>query len=162
MLGAGQIPGSNLVPTSLSSPQLPSAQDWFWTKRQRSCWVPTFILLRKVVGIDFPQLSFVSLKLTYLPTHYPQCPWPSAAALARSLVTHHLWSLCWRCLPERLQEKPKNEPLTEELRQHKTSRDFPGGPVVKTSPSNAEGAGSIPGQGVKFPHALGPKIQNIK
>ena len=40
--------------------------------------------------------------------------------------------------------------------------DFPGGPVVKTSPSNAEGAGSIPGQGVKFPHALGPKIQNIK
>ena len=27
--------------------------------------------------------------------------------------------------------------------------DFPGGPVVKTSPSNAEGTGSIPGRGAK-------------
>ena len=26
------------------------------------------------------------------------------------------------------------------------TRDFPGGPVVKTLPCNAEGAGSIPGQ----------------
>ena len=32
-------------------------------------------------------------------------------------------------------------------------RDFPGGPVVKTSPSNARGAGLIPGLGAKFPHA---------
>ena len=31
--------------------------------------------------------------------------------------------------------------------------DFPGGPVVKPSPSNARGVGSIPGQGVKIPHA---------
>ena len=28
--------------------------------------------------------------------------------------------------------------------------DFPGGPVVKTSPSNAGGAGSIPGRGAKI------------
>ena len=42
------------------------------------------------------------------------------------------------------------------------SRDFPGSPVVKTSPSNAEGAGSIPGGRTKIPHASGPKIQNIK
>ena len=42
------------------------------------------------------------------------------------------------------------------------SRDFPGGPAVKTSPSNAEGVGSIPGQGARIPHALGPKNQNIK
>ena len=41
-------------------------------------------------------------------------------------------------------------------------RDFPGGPVVKTSPSNAEGAGSIPGQGAKILHASGLKKQNIK
>ena len=34
----------------------------------------------------------------------------------------------------------------------KTTGDFPGGPVVKTSPSNAEGAGLIPGQGAKIPH----------
>ena len=31
--------------------------------------------------------------------------------------------------------------------------NFPGSPVVKTSPSNAGGAGSIPGRGVKIPHA---------
>ena len=36
-------------------------------------------------------------------------------------------------------------------------RDFLGGPLVKTSPSNAGGSGSIPGQGAKFPCASGPK-----
>ena len=40
--------------------------------------------------------------------------------------------------------------------------DFPGSPVVKTSPSNARGAGSIPGQGARIPYALGPENQNIK
>ena len=34
--------------------------------------------------------------------------------------------------------------------------DFPGGPVVKNSPSNAKDVGSIPGRGTKIPHALGP------
>ena len=43
-----------------------------------------------------------------------------------------------------------------------TNRDFPGGPVVKTSPSNAGGAGSIPGPGAGIPHASGPKSQHIK
>ena len=33
--------------------------------------------------------------------------------------------------------------------------DFPGGPVVKNSPSNAKDVGSIPGRGTKIPHALG-------
>ena len=42
------------------------------------------------------------------------------------------------------------------------SRDFPSGPVVKASPSNAGGAGSIPGQGAKIPHASRPKNQDIK
>ena len=41
-------------------------------------------------------------------------------------------------------------------------RDFPGGPVVKTLPSNAGGVGLIPGQGDKIPHGLQPKNQNIK
>ena len=41
-------------------------------------------------------------------------------------------------------------------------RDFPGGPVVKTLPSSASGEDSIPGWGVKIPHALGSKTQNIK
>ena len=33
--------------------------------------------------------------------------------------------------------------------------DFPGGPVVKTPPSNAGEVGSIPGRGTKIPHAVG-------
>ena len=41
-------------------------------------------------------------------------------------------------------------------------RDFPGGPVVKTSPSNAGGAGLIPGQGAKIPHVSPPKHQKHK
>ena len=40
--------------------------------------------------------------------------------------------------------------------------DFPGSPVVKTLPSKARGAGSIPRQGAKIPHASRPKKQNIK
>ena len=34
--------------------------------------------------------------------------------------------------------------------------------MVKTSPSNAGGLGSVPGQGAKIPHASGSKNQNIK
>ena len=41
-------------------------------------------------------------------------------------------------------------------------RDFSGGPVVKTSPSNAGGTCLIPCRGAKIPHASGPKNQNIK
>ena len=40
------------------------------------------------------------------------------------------------------------------------SWDFPGGPVVKTSPSKARGVGLIPGWGTKSPQALQPKNQN--
>ena len=50
--------------------------------------------------------------------------------------------------------------LTEEI----TVRgDFPGGPVVGTSPSSAGSVGLIPGWGAKIPHAASrPKNQNIK
>ena len=34
--------------------------------------------------------------------------------------------------------------------------------MVKTSPSNAGGAGLIPSRGAEIPHALWPKNQNIK
>ena len=34
--------------------------------------------------------------------------------------------------------------------------------MVKTSPSNAGGAGLIPGQEAKIPHTSGPKDQNLK
>ena len=41
-------------------------------------------------------------------------------------------------------------------------RDFPGGPVVKTSPSYAGDLGSISGQGAKIPHASRSENQNTK
>ena len=41
-------------------------------------------------------------------------------------------------------------------------RDFPGGPVVKNSPSKARGKGLIPHQGAGIPHASWPKSQSIK
>ena len=47
-------------------------------------------------------------------------------------------------------------------KKNKTFRNFPGGPEIKTSPSNAGGAGSIPGQRVKIPLVLGPKKKNQK
>ena len=39
---------------------------------------------------------------------------------------------------------------------------FPGGPVVQTLPSKAEGERSIPGQGARITHASRPKNQNVK
>jgi len=36
-----------------------------------------------------------------------------------------------------------------------TTQDFPGGPVVKNLPCNAGDLGSIPGGGIKIPHAVG-------
>ena len=41
-------------------------------------------------------------------------------------------------------------------------RDFPGSPVVKTSPFNAGDVGSIPGWGTKSLHAFWPKIPKHK
>ena len=41
--------------------------------------------------------------------------------------------------------------------QKNQKRDFPGGPIVKTSPSNREDVGSIPSQGAKISHASRPK-----
>ena len=39
---------------------------------------------------------------------------------------------------------------------------LPNSPVVEAPPCTAAGANSIPGQGVKIPHALWPKSQNMK
>ena len=38
---------------------------------------------------------------------------------------------------------------------YKNKQDFPGGPVVKNSPSNAGDTGSTPSHGTKIPHASG-------
>ena len=40
--------------------------------------------------------------------------------------------------------------------------DFPGGSVVKTSPSGAGSVGSIPGEGAKILHASWPKKTECK
>ena len=40
--------------------------------------------------------------------------------------------------------------------------DFSGGAVAESSPPNAGGVSSIPGQEAKIPHASGPNNQNIK
>ena len=46
-------------------------------------------------------------------------------------------------------------PILECYRQHprRIPRDFPGGPVVKTSSSDAGSVGLIPGWGAKIQHA---------
>ena len=44
----------------------------------------------------------------------------------------------------------------------KNSKDFSGGPVVKTLPSNPGGAGLISGWGAKITHTLWPKKQKYK
>ena len=40
-------------------------------------------------------------------------------------------------------------------------RDFPGGPEVETSPSNAGGASSVPGHRAKIPQVSWPKTKTI-
>ena len=39
-------------------------------------------------------------------------------------------------------------------RLEESDKDFPGVPVIKNPPSNAQGTGSIPGRGTKIPRAL--------
>ena len=41
-------------------------------------------------------------------------------------------------------------------------KDFPGGPVVRTSPANAGGAGRFPGWGANIPRASQPKNRKHK
>ena len=58
--------------------------------------------------------------------------------------------------PPDLPRAPSSIPL------EKIERDLPGGPVVKTLPSNTGGASAIPGQGAKIPHTSRPKNKTIK
>ena len=59
---------------------------------------------------------------------------------------------CYSIIVRTMSRKEKNS-----REQNSISRDFPGGPVVKTLPSSAGGVGSIPGQEVKISHASQPK-----
>ena len=52
---------------------------------------------------------------------------------------------------------------TKTLKGSKSEKgDFPGHPVVRTSPSIAAGVGSIPGWAAEIAHVSGPKNQNRK
>ena len=44
--------------------------------------------------------------------------------------------------------------MSKIYKEHTQFRDFPGGPLVKNLPCNAQGTGSIPGQGIKIPTCL--------
>ena len=46
--------------------------------------------------------------------------------------------------------------------EQEEDRDFPGGPMVKTSPSNSRRASLISGQGSRIHMAQGQKTKNIK
>ena len=54
----------------------------------------------------------------------------------------------------------KEDRLKRNFTQKAIYGDFPGSPVVKTSPSNARDAGSILSYGAKIPHASWPKKKN--
>ena len=78
-------------------------------------------------------------------------------------VLSPLTTPCPSCFPRlHLGEQDKLQQRGEWVFKRHTMGDFPGSPVVKTSPSNAGGMGLIPGQGAKIPHASCPKNQNIK
>ena len=58
-----------------------------------------------------------------------------------------------------LEEEPKAGSLGDGRWEQK-SRGFPGDPMVKTSPFNVGGVGSMPGWEAKIPHPWWPKKQN--
>ena len=81
------------------------------------------------------------------------CPWNFPGKNAR--VSGHF--LLQENLPDpRIESASLASPaVASRIRQPKIRiRDSPGGPVVKTLPSSAEGVGSIPGQGTKITHTF--------
>ena len=78
------------------------------------------------------------------------------------------WKIPWTEEPwaaaHRFRESDLSERLSMCAHTHththgylKLLRDFPGGPVVKISPSNAGSVGLIPAQGAGIPYACGQK-----
>ena len=68
---------------------------------------------------------------------------------------------CWKAIPQ-YKIKSSKEPKKKRIWLKTELRDFPGGPVVKASPSHAGLVGSISGWGAKISHVLWPKKQNVK
>ena len=78
------------------------------------------------------------------------------------------WKIPWTEEPGRLSSMGSHRvghdssDLAVAAAAEKNRGDIPGGPVVKTSPSNTTGVGLTPSWGAEIPHASGPKTQNIK
>ena len=53
-------------------------------------------------------------------------------------------------IPPASEHREQKRYCNKSNKDFKNDRDFPGSPVVKTSPSNAGGAGSIPGPEAKI------------
>ena len=59
-------------------------------------------------------------------------------------------------------ELSRRERMRKKIKNKKETRDFPGGPVVKTLLPMKRGMGSIPGQGTKIPHTAQQKKKKQK
>ena len=56
---------------------------------------------------------------------------------------------------------PSCHPIPSGPFKTQSTEDLPGGPVFKTSSSNAGATGLIPGQGARILHASWPEKQNV-
>ena len=70
------------------------------------------------------------------------------------LLLHHTRSNAFMAL----QSDDTGKNTVEQDKNH-SRRDYPGGPVGKNLPSNAEDVGLIPGQGTETPR-VGPQLQS--
>ena len=111
------------------------------------------------------------LRPTHLAIHSPRARWVARWAhyqlATLSLPRLFLFNFSAFSIPcKALTRKRYKESITVVSNMFNTLkcsfRDFPGGPVLMTSPPNARGAGSIPGQGAKIPHASWPKVPKQK
>ena len=90
-----------------------------------------------------------------LPGRVPGAAWPcEPAGWSRHKTPHtrlgkYAWDVVWRW--DSGQELGASRSMV--------SRGFPSGPLAKTWPSSAQGMGSIPGLGIKIPHAASPKTR---
>ena len=152
---------------------IPSLQNWTLEARPSFVRHTTFISVRVLLRCFVIQIRekpkkiqeknsiFVGLlsRLEYLLVF--RVPW------SYYYIQISLWKLKWWAIrpmkPTPLAQSYFDSIVFSRNFPYETNlRDFPGGPVVKTLPSSASGEGSIPGWGVKIPHAFGSKTPNIK
>ena len=82
--------------------------------------------------------------------HYENSPMPNILVYNSGQIAYII-SLGWWCCCSVAKSCPA---LCKVPASKNTGLGHPWGPVVKKPPSNAEDAGSIPGQGIKIPYAV--------